>query len=272
MNMVATRMLTKASTSRAFNSLAHLSSRAFTSKVDSSTLSEIKGLLTALRELDTACLCDADKSVLGTDGHIGLKLMDSSIRPINFSQQKHIVMAGVARTVQCTDKDDFLAVLRGMEESQSDDVLLVNTLSSTRAVAGELFCSEAQRKGLAGIVLDGPIRDTAQLEDLSVRCYATSITPYSGSTQSGGSMQTAIQCCGIEVIPGDIVMGDNDGIIVGKIETFQELLPIARGIHSTEATLREAVSSGSKLTDKTNYEDHLKNRRAGKESSLAFRI
>ena len=269
--MVVALGMMKASTVGVIHALTKPFSRTLSSRGRASTLTGFKSLLSALKELDTACLCDADKSCIGNKGYEGIKLMGTSIRPVNFSQQKHVVMAGVARTVQCTDKDDFFAVLRGMEEAHPGDVLLVDTLSSTRAVAGELFCSEAQRKGVVGIVIDGPIRDTAQLENLFVRCYATSTTPYSGTIQSIGKMQATIRCCGVEVDPGDIVVGDNDGIIVGKMETFRQLLPIAQTIHLTEGRVRQAISEGTKLADMTNYEEHLKYRKAGKESSLAFR-
>ena len=102
--------------------------------------------LKELRLLDTASLCDADKSLRGSNDYQPLKLLDSIIRPMN--QCGHRVMAGVARTVQCTEANDFLAVLRGLQEACQDEVLVVNTLSSNRAVAGELFCVVfIERKG-----------------------------------------------------------------------------------------------------------------------------
>jgi 4-hydroxy-4-methyl-2-oxoglutarate aldolase len=181
-------------------------------------------------------------------------------------------MAGVARTVQLSEKDDFLPVLRGLDESQANDVLIVNTLSSSRAVAGELFCAEAERKGLSGIVIDGPARDTTYLSNHSVRFYATAISPYSGTIQSVGKMQQTVMCAGIEVNPGEIVVGDSDGILVGSFDSFRRLLPVATTIKDTEEKVREGISSGSSLTSMTNYEEHLSRRLAGQDSALEFHI
>ena len=183
-------------------------------------------ILNELRSLDTACLCDAYKSFLirrnrkgiAHQENEGLRLLESKLRPINTGNRT--TMVGVARTIQCTKPNDFLAVLRGLCEAEIDDVLVVNSLSSSRALAGELFCSEAKRKGVRGFLIDGPIRDTANLQYSEVRCFATSVSPYSGTIQFVGSMQQVVQCGGHEVRPGDIVVGDDDGVIVASASYF----------------------------------------------------
>jgi 4-hydroxy-4-methyl-2-oxoglutarate aldolase len=167
--------------------------------------------------------------------------------------------------------------------------LVVDTLSSTRAVAGEIFVAEARRKGLAGIVIDGPIRDTAHLDDCSylssnnegngtttttMRIYATSVTPYSGTTDSPGKTQEVVTCGGIEVRPGDIVVGDDNGIIVGEASTFSKLIPIAKKIQQIESKLIAGITSSEEksLASMTNLEDHVRHRLEGKLSNLEFRI
>lgn len=230
-------------------------------------------LLRELRRLDTSSVCDANKSILAEkSGHLGLKLMDGSVHPLNHHDNS-VIMAGLARTVQLTEKDDFLAVLRGLADAQPDEVLIVNTLSSSRAVAGEIFCAEAQRKGLPGIVIDGAARDTAYLRKYpSIRFYSRSITPYSGTIQSVGKMQEPVACGGIEVCPGEVVMGDSDGILVGSFDSFNRVLPLAKTIHGVEEKLLGGISSGSTLTSMTNLEEHLNRRLADEDSSLEFRI
>lgn len=124
-------------------------------------------LLEQLSALDTASLCDADKSLVATnDSYRGLQLMQG-LKPLNCHENTAKTMVGTARTVQCREPNDFLAVLQGLHEAESGEVLVVNTLNSTRAVAGELFCAEAQRRGLVGIVVEGPMRDTAYLDEFS---------------------------------------------------------------------------------------------------------
>ena len=240
--------------------------------------SEIYHMIKQLQTLDTSSLCDADKYLLlnnssqkdGSNQHVGLRLLQGGIRPLNHQDMAR-TMVGVARTVQATEKDDFLCVLQGIEEAQEGEVVVVNTLSSSRAVAGELFACEAERKGLAGIVIDGPARDTAHLNKYKIRFYATEVSPYSGTTQSVGKMQQAVQCGGVEIKPGQIVVGDSDGIVSGSLQSFKNVLPIAQSIQSTEDQLRERITSGSSLSSMTNFEEHMKCRLQGAESSLEFR-
>ena len=156
-----------------------------------------------------------------------------------------------------------------------DEVLLVNTLDSSKAVAGEIFCAEARRKGLAGIIIDGPVRDTRHLSKYPpVRMYASSVSPYSGTTQSAGNMQVRITCGGVEVVPGDIVVGDEDGVVVGSVATFQQILPVAQQIQIIESNLLDGITSDTNksVASMSNYDEHLEKRLRGDTSSLEFRV
>jgi len=213
--------------------------------------------------------------------------MNDTIRPRNHLKGESYttaVMAGVARTVKFTEPNDFLPVMRALAlEAQPDEVLVVDTLSSTRAVAGEIFVAEARRKGLAGMVIDGPIRDTAHLDPKPsedeptptvMRMYATGVTPYSGTTQSPGKMQApVVNCGGIEVRPGDLVVGDQDGVLVGDVAAFSALVPIAQTIQQIESELLDRITSGEKtLESMTNLDEHVRRRLEGEDSNLEFRI
>ncbi|KAL3910837.1 MAG: hypothetical protein SGILL_007533 [Bacillariaceae sp.] len=185
------------------------------------------------------------------------------------------VMAGVARTVQFTEPDDFLPVLRGLQEAEKDEVLVVNTMDSVRAVAGEIFTAEAHRKGLAGIVIDGPVRDVRHLSKYPpLRVYAASTSPYSGTTQSVGEMQQPIICGGVEVVPGDILVGDEDGVVVGSDATFQQILPMAQQIQSIEGKLLEGITldSNKSVVSMSNFNEHLEKRKRGDPSNLEFKV
>ena len=232
-------------------------------------------LLSELRRLDTACLCDADKGLAAPassehpGGYEKLKLLDRYLRPLNAPKT---TIAGIVRTVQCTQPNDFLAVLRGLDEAEKDEVLVVCTKGSTRAVAGEIFCSEAQRKGLAGIIIDGPMRDTAYLSQFSVKCYSSSVTPYSGTIQSPGEMQVDIRVGEIVVSPGELIVADDDGIITGSSETFQKIIPIAKAIQEIESKVQKRISEGSSVASLTNLHEHLNRRLKGEDSNLEFRV
>jgi 4-hydroxy-4-methyl-2-oxoglutarate aldolase len=242
-----------------------------------------QALFKALQKLDTAAICDADKVVLaknsnaGNRGYKGIRLMNQRIRPINVEKEEspHRIMVGLARTVQCTKRNDFLAVFRGVMEAQAGDVLIVDTNKSDRAVAGELFCLQAAQKRVHGVVVDGPVRDSFYVKRMlpeQVRCYSSSITPYSGSTQSPGKTQVTVKCGDVLVNPGDIICGDNDGIVVADVATLEALLPDAQAIYESEAKIKARLLAGESLNLMTNFEDYLRARLAGEPSSLEFKV
>jgi 4-hydroxy-4-methyl-2-oxoglutarate aldolase len=232
-------------------------------------------MLKDLRKVDTSALCDADKTLVSDDSevdYVGLKLM-KGLSARNNIENGDLVMAGIARTVQLDEPDDFLAVIRGLNDARADEVLVVNTRNSTRAVAGELFCAEATRKGLAGIIIDGPARDSTHLRKYSsVRFYSKSLSPYSGTIQSPGNMQQSVECGDALVHPGDIVVGDLDGILVGRSESFQRVLLLAKTIQGVEEKIREGILNGTPLVSMTNFQDHLERRLRNEPSALEFRV
>lgn len=255
-------------------------------------------LLQNLRTVDTSALCDADKTLRTQQRqhkYDGIQVMDyRTIRPMNHPAPKprphncdgqdgviqvdlQIITAGIARTVQFTDPNDFLPVLRALEEAEEDEVLVVNTLHSTRAVAGEIFCAQAHAKGLAGMVIDGPVRDTQHLSKYPpLRMYASGITPYSGTTVSVGKLQQPVVCGGVTVRPGDVVVGDEDGVLVGSKETFEQILPVAQQIQETERKLLDGLTTTDgtiqSIADMSNYQEHIRERLQGNPSTLQFRV
>ena len=90
------------------------------------------GLRKALLELDCASLADADKS---------LRVVDAAIRPLNPGRK----LLGVARTLRC--HEDFLTVIKALNESRPGEILVIDTQGGKRAVVGELFSLEAARLG-----------------------------------------------------------------------------------------------------------------------------
>eukprot|EP00547_Thalassionema_nitzschioides_P015655 CAMPEP_0194252676 /NCGR_PEP_ID=MMETSP0158-20130606/28147_1 /TAXON_ID=33649 /ORGANISM="Thalassionema nitzschioides, Strain L26-B" /LENGTH=226 /DNA_ID=CAMNT_0038990141 /DNA_START=82 /DNA_END=759 /DNA_ORIENTATION=+ len=217
-------------------------------------------LISALRRLDTACLCDAEKFLVSQKTN-NLK----EYQPLLLMEELYPrgkgngTIAGIARTVQCSEPNDFLAVLQGLQDSESDEILIVNTRTSKRAVAGELFCAEASRRGLPGIIIDGPMRDTNFLSNYpKVRCFSRSVTPYSGTTSHLGKLQVTVECGGVMVEPNSsIIVADDDGIIVGSLETFEQLEQLAREIQSAEERIRIAIADGKTIHEMTNFEAHV---------------
>ncbi len=214
-------------------------------------------LFQSLSTLSVASIADADKTI---------RVMSSEIRPVNPRQK----IVGTARTVSC--HNDFLTVIGALSQSRAGDVLVVDSRESTRALVGELFSTEAQRRGLAGIIVDGPVRDVGALYKLEIPVYARSYCPCSGTTKKMMETQTEIRCGGINVVPEEIVFGDEDGIIVASVSQLIDLIPLAIQIQKTEEVIVGKIREGECLIDMLNFEEHVESLARGVESSLSFKI
>lgn len=210
----------------------------------------------ALLALDTSVLADADKS---------LRVLAPTLRPV----APGLKLVGIARTVVA--EEDFLTVIQAIDESVPGEVLVVDTRDSRRAVLGELFSIEARRRGLAGIVVDGPVRDVATLRTLDLPIWARSFCPCSGTTRRLFATQVPIACGGVEIAPGDVLVGDDDGIVVATAAEFAQLVPRAQQIAAAEAELRRRMAAGDGLVSMLNYAEHRAAIARGEESALAFR-
>ena len=225
---------------------------------------EIKRRLLAL---DTACVCDGNKAMRAADPTIKeLRVIDPAIRPIRTG----LKLVGQAHTVSC--HEDFLTVIKGLRDAEPGEVLVIDTQGSRRAVAGELFPTEAVRKGLAGIVIDGPCRDTQTIRTVELPYYARSFNPIAGTTAKIFQTQAPITCGGVIVNPGDIIFGDDDGLVVGLMDEVSAVIPIAEEIQSKENMMLKQMAAGVSLFEMLNFEEHYAAVCAGEESKLEFTV
>ena len=179
-------------------------------------------LLERLRHIDTASLSDANKT---------LPVLPSSIRPLITGLR----MAG--RAVTATANGDLMSVIAALEISGDGDVLVVSSADSGGAVSGELFGTEAFRRGMAGVVIDGWSRDSAALRRLGLPFYSRGVTPKAPPAVKVPEIQTTVTIGDVEVHPGDILVGDDDGIIVGTLTEFEAIVDAAEAIQTREKAL-----------------------------------
>jgi len=178
-------------------------------------------------------------------------------------------MAGPAHTV--TAEDDHLPVMTALAEAAPGDVIVIAGNGATRALFGELFATEARRRGLAGIVADGYCRDLRGLRGIGLPVFARGTTPRSGTTVSRAAAATTVTCGGVEVHPGDIVFGDDDGVLVAPAQQIAAALDTAEQIGRAEQAILAAQARGDALHDLTNHDEHVAALDRGEASALAFR-
>jgi 4-hydroxy-4-methyl-2-oxoglutarate aldolase len=178
--------------------------------------------------------------------------------------------AGPALTVMA--QDDHLPLFAALEAAAPGDVLVVVNGGGSRAVVGELFATEAKRRGLAGIVVDGLCRDVAGLRRLGLPFFARGSVPASGSTVSRAAPGQRVRCGGVEVTAGDLVFGDDDGLVIAGPDRIAAALDGGEAIARAERAMLAAMGEGRALHDLTNYAEHAERLDAGEPSRLEFRV
>jgi RraA family protein len=167
-------------------------------------------------------------------------LLHSRIRPLG--QNYHLL--GQARTVSVIagDNSAIHAVLGLVEPGQ---VLMVDGGGHTdRALWGDILSSVAKRKNLAGIVLDGAVRDVAELRAGDMPVYASGVSPAGPTKGWGGTIDTAISCGGVAVKPGDVILGDDDGVAVIPLERVAAIKTLAEERLAFEADVLKRIANG----------------------------
>lgn len=193
-------------------------------------------------------------------------MVGSAIRPVNPGLRL------LGRAVTAEAKADLMSVIAALRVAQAGDVLVVAAGSDDRAIAGELFASEAMRRGVAGIVIDGLCRDTPTLRQLSLPVFARGATPIACPARQIPVIQVPVLIGGVEVRPGDLLLGDDDGVVVGSEDEFAAAVDQAEAIQSGEEGLRGAIVAGTSLFATMNYEEHVARLEAGQPSALSLGI
>jgi regulator of RNase E activity RraA len=214
-------------------------------------------LLDRLSQVSSTSLADASKATSA------LRMFPHDIVPV----RPELKLCGRALTVDASV--GLMSMIAAFKIAAKNDILVVKG-SSTGAVSGELFATEAFRQGLAGIVIDGFCRDREILMSIDLPVYARGSMPNAPGTAALPVIQIPLKIGGITVFPGDILVGDADGIVVGTAEEFLAIVDRAEEIEAYESALQKKIRSGSALLDHINYDEHLAALEAGRESKLNF--
>jgi regulator of RNase E activity RraA len=135
--------------------------------------------------------------------------MDPGIR-----SRTRLPMCGVAVTVLCRPADNLL-VHKALQVAERGQIVVVNTCgNTTSAVFGELMCTTAAAKGIGGIIVDGAIRDVDGIQKLGMPAFSRTVCPGGCDKDGPGEINVPIACGGTVVMPGDIIVGDEEGVAV----------------------------------------------------------
>jgi 4-hydroxy-4-methyl-2-oxoglutarate aldolase len=165
---------------------------------------------------------------------------DASIKPVRPGK----AMVGQAMTVEAMAADN-LAIHHAVSAAPAGIVLVIDAGGYRRnAVWGGILHRAAELRGLAGIVVDGCVRDVAELRASDLPCHAAGIVPAGPHKGWGGAINVPVQVGGCVVQPGDIIVGDDDGIAVVPFDRRADLLAACDRRKSAEEEIIRRLEAG----------------------------
>ena len=184
---------------------------------------------------------DYPSAVIG-DAIGRLGIFDSSIKSMNTFGVK---MVGTAITVRTIPTDNLL-IHKALELAEPGDVIVISTGggSKSHSIIGANIVAKAEKIGISGFVLDAPIRDIYDIRKSKVAVYAKGLTPAGPFKNGPGEINIGITCGGVLIKPGDILIGDDDGIVVVNKKEARTILQETQKWAEKETEKSRAIKAG----------------------------
>jgi len=155
-------------------------------------------------------------------------------------------MVGPALTVETMD-GDWAKPVEAIDKAQKGTVLVINASSGKTAIWGELATWSAQIKGLAGVVIDGAVRDIDDLITMDLPVFSRFKVPNAGEPKGFGDIGMEIICGNQPVRAGDWIVGDDSGVVVIPKDQAQTIANRALDVKEHENRIREEIKQGGSL-------------------------
>ena len=154
-------------------------------------------------------------------------------------------LAGPAFTVKTAPGDNLL-VHKALDVAQAGDVIVVDAGGfPDHAIIGELMAARAKQRGIAGLVIWGAIRDSAELGAGDYPVFACAVTHRGPYKNGPGEINVPVMMGGMPVNPGDIIVGDADGLVAIPLEQAERVLASAKAILEKETAAMKQIQAGT---------------------------
>ncbi len=189
------------------------------------------GIKEALQKVSTSNVSDGDHRAAGL---WGLQFITPGLK-----------MVGRVLTVRCYP-GDWAKPVEAIDAAQPGEILVIDAGGVGPAVWGELATHSAIQKGLAGVVVNGAIRDTQEIRKLNFPAFARLVMPNAGEPKGLGEIGVSVSISGINISTGDWIIGDDDGIMTIPRQEAEEKVNRAMDWLEKENRIRAEIQNGKK--------------------------
>ena len=184
-------------------------------------------------------------SAVASDGLGRQFAMNAAIKPLSGAMRG----VGRARTVEMTPGNN-LALHAAIGIAEPGDVLVCDAQGHVdTAVFGGLLCRAAMRAQIAAVVIDGAVRDSAEITDLGLPCFCIATVPRGPQKAPGGALDGPIACGGVPVTAGDLVIADADGVTIVPARRIEAAWDGVVAVMAKEARAHAQMEHGGALAD-----------------------